>query len=116
MDDNIETTGFKSPIERLFVIASFICFVSLVFIYWVARPVVKLLGVWWVELLAYSIIPISVTFIILYRSRWHPEITGARRTSSLLLLSCVILIGVLFATGIVFCAEWLCWVTFYGGH
>src|ERR1035437_9343107 len=58
------------------------CLVSFGLIYWVARPVVMLLAVWWVELLVYALIPVAVSFIILYRSCWHQEITGVARTCS----------------------------------
>jgi hypothetical protein len=101
MDDNEQTPDVQSPLQRAVVMASIACFVSLIIIYWVARPAVELLHVRWVEWLVYAIIPISVTFIILYRSCWHPEITGAARTYSLLLLSCIILVGVFIAIGFI---------------
>ena len=102
MDDN-EQTSVQSPSEQAIVIASICCYVSLIFFYWVAKRVVVRLEVRWIELLVYAIIPITVTFIILYRSCWHREITGAARTCSLLLLSCVILGGELIAIGFMLC-------------
>jgi hypothetical protein len=68
----------------------------LIIFYWVAGRAVELLEVRWIEWLVYAIIPISVTFIILYRSCWNPEIKGVTQTCSLLLLSCIILGDVLF--------------------
>lgn len=103
MNDNEQTSQDQSPLQRAFTIASTACFVSLIIFYWVARPVVERLQVRWVELLVYAIIPLSVTFIILYRSCWHREITGAARTCSLLLLSCVILSCEFVAIGIMLC-------------
>jgi ABC-type iron transport system FetAB permease component len=82
---------FQFPLPRVIGVASFVCFVSLILIYWVARPVVELFNSWWAELLVYGIIPTLAAFVILYRSSWHREMTGAARTGSLLLLSCVIL-------------------------
>jgi hypothetical protein len=108
MDDNEQTPEVQSPSQQAIVIASIACFVSLLFFYWVARHAVELLEVRWIEWLFYSIVPISVTFIILYRSCWHPEITGAARTCSLLLLSCIILGGVLVASGFMFCISLFC--------
>jgi cytochrome bd-type quinol oxidase subunit 2 len=99
---------FQFPLPRVIVIALLACLVSLLFIYWAARPVVERLEVWWVEWLVYALIPIAVTFIILYCSSWHREITGAARTCSLLLLSCVILGGLLFAIGISVFVVWFC--------
>jgi hypothetical protein len=85
-----QPSEFQFPLPRDIGIASFACFVSLILIYWVTRPVVELFNIWWAELLVYGIIPTSAAFIILYRSSWHREMTGAARTGSLLLLSCVI--------------------------
>jgi len=73
--------------------------------YWVAKREVSQLQVWWAELLAYAIVPIAVTFVVLYRSCWHREITGAARTGSVLLLSCTILVGELIAMGILLCVA-----------
>src|ERR1039457_1520485 len=103
MNENEQTPEVQTPLRRVIVIASIASLVSLVFFYCVARPAVSRLQVWWVELLVYAIIPISVTFIILYRSCWHREITGAARTCSLLLISCIILGGDLIAIGFMLC-------------
>jgi hypothetical protein len=103
MDDNEQTPEVQSPLQRVIVIASIACFASLMFFYWVGKPAIELLEVRWIELLVYSVIPISVTFTILYRSCWHREITGAARTCCLLLLSGIILGGELIAIGIMLC-------------
>jgi hypothetical protein len=116
MNDNEQTSQDQTPSQQVFVIASIACFVSLMIIYWVASPAVKLLEVRWVELLAYAIIPLSVTFIILYRSCWHREITGAARTCSLLLLSCVILSCEFIAIGIMLCIGLFCFNAISGGN
>ena len=67
-------------------------------VYWVARRVVERLENGWLQLLVYAFVPMTIAFVILYRSDWHPEITGAARTCSLLFLSVIIFIGVLIAT------------------
>jgi hypothetical protein len=108
MDDNEQRPDVQSPLQRTIVVASIACFVSSLSFYWIARRTVELLEVDWVQWLVYGIIPITVTFIILYRSCWHPEITGAARTGSLLLLSCVILGGVLLAIGVMLAMLWFC--------
>jgi hypothetical protein len=116
MNDNEQSPEVQSPIQRDFITASIACFASLIFIYWVASPAVKLLEVRWIELLVYSSIPISVTFIILYRSCWHREITGAARTFCLLLLSGIIFGGEVIATGIIFCIAMFCLNAMQGGN
>jgi hypothetical protein len=80
-------------------VALFACLVCFGSIYWVTRSVVGLLAVWWAELLVYALIPVSVTFVILYRSDWHRGITGTKRTSLMLLLSSGIFCCAIFAIG-----------------
>ena len=119
VDDNEQTLEAQSPLQRVVGIASFACFVCLSLIWWIASPVVKLLDVWWAELLVYTIIPISVTFIILYRSCWHQEIVGATRTCSLLLLSGAVLSGIILALGVIFSIAMFYSISFrdgFGGH
>jgi hypothetical protein len=116
MNDDEQPPEVQSPAQRVIVMASFACFVSLAFFYWVARPAVELLEVLWVEWLVYAIIPISVTFTILYRGCWHREITGAARTCSVLLFSCLILAGVLVASGFMFYMGLFCLNAFSGGN
>lgn len=108
MSNGERLSEIQSPLQRDMVIASIACFVSLLAIYSVARPAVELLEIFWEELLAYAVIPISVTFIILYRSCWHREIIGLARTCSLLLLSSLILFGVMLAIGVLLCVLWFC--------
>jgi hypothetical protein len=80
-------------------VALFACLVCSVFIWWAAGPVLSLLDIWSDELLVSALIPILITFIILYRSYWHPKITGAPRTSLLFLLSGIIFCFSLFVIG-----------------
>jgi hypothetical protein len=96
----------QSPLQRTMATASVVCFVALAFVYWAARPVVERLGVWWAEGLVYAIIPITVTFVILYRSGWRRETTGRARIGSLLLLASVIFGGVLLAVCVMVSLAW----------
>ncbi len=114
MNENEQTPEVQSPLRRDIVIASTASFVSLIIFYCAAKPAVSQLQGWWVELLVYAIIPISVAFIILYRSCWHREITGAARTCSLLLISCMILGGDLIAIGALLCmaVSFICMIAF----
>ena len=107
-NENERTSKLQFPFQRVIVIASLACFVSLMFLYCAARPAVSPLHVWWVELLACAIIPISVTYMVLYRSCWHREIAGITRACSVLRLSCFILGGELLAVGILLCIAVFC--------
>ena len=84
-----------------YVIAVIASLASLVFVHLVFKSAIAWLEVWWAELLAYALFPISVIFVILYRSCWHRELTGATRTLSLIglssfILAAVLLVGVFF--------------------
>jgi hypothetical protein len=106
---NDQPSEFQLPIG----VASFACLATLTFFYWYAGSAVKLLDVWWAKLLVYALIPILVTFIILYHSGWHRVVVGPTRTCSLLLLSCAILVGVLFAIGAILALVWFGSIAIY---
>jgi hypothetical protein len=92
------------PVSSPFGLAAFICLAVFGLIYWVTRPLVTRIGIGWVEFLAYALLPLVVTFTILYRSAWHREMTRLTRTgylmltSGLILCSDLVLIGILLAT------------------
>lgn len=102
----------ESPLSRILRIGSLACFVSAMGFYGVAHFFVSRLQVWWMEALIYTLVPLSVTFVVLYRSCWHREISGAQRTSRLLALSCAIVggevIALLLAAAALFCMGLLC--------
>jgi hypothetical protein len=114
MNENEQTPEVQSPLRRDIVIASIASLVSLTIFFCAARPAVSKLQVWWAELLIYAFIPISVAFVILYRSCWHREIAGAARTCSLLMISCIILAGDLIAVGAMLfvAASFICMIAF----
>lgn len=116
MNENEQPSEVQSPLQRAVVMASLACFISLAFVYGVARPAVELLGIPWVEGLVYALIPVAVTFVILYRSCWHREIMGAARTCSVLLFSCIILAGVLMAMGFLLYIALFCFNAVSGGN
>jgi hypothetical protein len=116
MDNNGQSPEVQPPLQRAVVMASIACFASLTFFYWVARPAVESIEDGWAEFMVYAIIPMTVTFIILYRSCWHREITGIARTGSLLLLSCIILGSEVIAVGFMLCVAMFCFNAIQGGN
>lgn len=112
MSQNEQPSEVQSPIG----VASFVCFVSLAFVYLTARPVVSRLQVWWAELLVYAFIPILATFIILYRSCWHREMARVARTPFLIWLSCVIFGGVTIFIGIIIILAFVFFYRFTAFH
>ena len=94
--DNGQPTDATLPIGM----AAFMCLACFACIYLSSKSWVVRLGVWWAELLVYALIPVSVAFVILYRSRWHLEMVRSARTSCLILFSFLILGGDLLFLGI----------------
>jgi hypothetical protein len=77
----------------LFLIAGLACLMCLPVIYLATRPVIWWFYMPWVEWLLmtlFIILPLSLTFIILYWSAWHQEWPKIRRIVSVALSSCVI--------------------------
>ena len=103
MHDQEPAPAVRPALLQAVVNAAVACFLALLFCYWAARPVVDQLEVRWARWLAYAIIPMAITFTMLYRSCWHREITGAARTLSLLLLCGLILGGELIAIAVMLC-------------
>jgi hypothetical protein len=99
MNETEQMPETRSPMPRIVGVASLSCLVSLILFYWAVRGAVSEIGVWWEEWLVYATVPVLLTFLILYRSCWHPEITGAARTCYLFLLSCLIFAGDIVAVG-----------------
>jgi len=105
MDQIEPSTEVQSPAQRAGIIASFACLACLAYLFWVVRPAVELLGVGWAELLVYTLVPITLTFVILHGSNFHREMARMARTSFLLLVSCLIFGGTFFfMVVLVFCA------------
>jgi len=92
MEENDQPAEVRLPVGM----AAIACIVCFAFVFGATKSAVVRLGVWWVELLIYALIPIAVSFVILYRSHWHLEMARVARTSRLILLSCLI-----------FCSEFL---------
>lgn len=99
---------FETPFPPAVGIALLGCLVSLMLVYWIARPLLERHAVWWAEWLVYAFVPVAVTFITLYRSNWHREMTRTRRPWFLLLISGVIFGGLLLAVAGFLAVAWFC--------
>ena len=99
-DDGTSSSEIQPPGQRAVILACFACFITLAFFYWAAQPLFRLIAVPWIQFLACALVPMAVTFAILYRSCWHREFAGAKRTWSLFLLSCIILAGVIIGSSL----------------
>jgi hypothetical protein len=91
-----QPTDVQSPAQRAGILAALACLVCSTLLVWVARPAVELLPVWWMELLVYVLVPIALTFTLLYASSIHREMRRLARTAFLFLVSCLIFGGVTF--------------------
>lgn len=95
----------------LFLTASLACLFCAPVIYLATRPVAWLFHAQWIAWLLlglFVLVPLAVTFIILYQSGWHVERPKFRRIVSTIFSSCVIFgvdllaVGVLIAVVCVF--------------
>lgn len=75
------------------LIAGLACFLSLPIVYVTTRPVAWLFDapwVAWLQLGVFTIAPVMVAFLVLYRCAWHDDRPRSRRILSTILSSCVI--------------------------
>lgn len=82
-------------------LAGFVCFAGQAVIYLATRPFIDYLDRWGIQWLLYTSIPISVAFIILYRSSWHQELGRFTRVLSMLLSAFIIFCCALLIGGII---------------
>jgi hypothetical protein len=90
----------------LFLTAGLACLFCVPVLYLATRPVVRMVHLDWMVwplMGLFIVVPLMVTFIILYRSGWHEERPKFRRIVSTIFSSCVIfgldlvMVGVLLA-------------------
>lgn len=77
----------------LFLMAGLACLMCLPIVYLATRPVIWWIHVSWISwplLLLFIIVPLSVTFAVLYWSAWHSEWPRIRRIAVAAFSSCVI--------------------------
>jgi hypothetical protein len=90
MDDHEITDGKMPP----FLIAGLGCLFCLPVIYLTTRPLFWLLHharwVVWPFFTLWTLVPIMVAFVVLYRSAWHREWPRSRRIFSMIFSSCII--------------------------
>lgn len=104
---NGHTNGFTPPI----VLAGFACLLCFPIIYLATRPLAWLIHAQWIEWLLgplFILIPMSLAYMVLYRSPWHREWPGSRRTLSLILTSGMIFCTVLAIIGVMSAIAFLC--------
>ena len=111
MDENEQT-----PEQRATSVAAIVCFVSLIFTYLATSHFTAGVAVGWSESVVLLILPVAVTFAVLYRSHWHQEVTGVYRTCSLLALSCIIAVGETIGLGVIYCIGLFCLNGVSGGN
>jgi len=86
------------------LIAGLTCLFCMPIVFLTTRPVIWLSTAPWVAWLLGSffiVVPLVVTFIVLYRSAWHDELPQARRIISVVLSSFVILVADVLLVGAV---------------
>lgn len=89
-----QPTEAQSPAQRAEIIAVFACLASLVGLLAARGPVVGFLHVWWAGLLLCLLVPIALTFAILYGSCVHRELGKVVRVLFLFANSLLIFAGI----------------------
>lgn len=89
-------TEVQTPAQRAEIMAAFACLTSLVSLFAISQPLVEFLKVWWVGGLLCLLLPIALTFTILYGSCVHREMGKLARGlflfgNSLLIFGCICL-------------------------
>lgn len=69
-----EPTEVQTPAQRAEIMATFACLASLICLFVVSQPVVGFLHVKWAGELLCLLMPMALTFTILYRSCVHREL------------------------------------------
>jgi len=85
-------------------IAGFVCLLCFVVTCWISRLLENLYNGSWVYGLLSISFPLSVTFIILYRSSWHRELPTVTRILSMVLSAFIIFGVVLLVSGLLVAA------------
>jgi hypothetical protein len=83
--------------------AGLACLACVPIVYLATRPIVWLTlvpGVQWLVVGLFTILPVSVAFIVLYRSAWHEERPRLKRIFSAMMSACIIFGVDLFAVGV----------------
>ena len=89
MNANDQTNGGTPPV----VLATLGGLVSLPILHILTSPLGKVLNAHvagWLFLGLFTVVPMSVAFLILYRSVWHREYSRSRRIASVLLSTCLV--------------------------
>ena len=81
--------------------AALACALCSAYLFGIASPAVELLQVWWMEMLVYTIIPVTLTFTLLCGSHIHREMPMMKRAVFLFVVSVLMFAGVAFFLGAV---------------
>lgn len=80
----------QSPAQRAEILATLACVGCLVYLFSVGGAALDLVPIWWAKVLISALIPLALTFTILYGSNVHREMRRLVRTLFLLLNSVLI--------------------------
>lgn len=107
-----DPSQFLSPIG----VSVLACFLALAFAFWVGLPIVSLLNLPWAAPLVFMLMPVVVTFIILYQSCWHNEMVWTTRALLVSVYSILIFGGVLIGGGVILILGSLAYVTLFQSY
>jgi hypothetical protein len=95
----IEQSEVQSPAQREGIMAVLACGLCCAYLFGIASPTVQLLPARWAEMLVYTLLPLTLTFTLLYGSRIHREMARVARAAFLFMVSVLIFTGVAIFMG-----------------
>jgi hypothetical protein len=90
MNPEAPLTSDQPPAQRVGVLAAVACLASILYVAWVGQSVLAWLPVQWLAWVIYLLLPLALTFTILYGSQVHSEMRRAARAFFLLGFSLLI--------------------------
>lgn len=101
MNENDSPVEVQSPAQRMEILAALACLGCMVFLFSAGKLAMERAPLWWAKLLVYTLIPLTLTFTILYGSCIHREMKRAVRVLFLVGNSLLIFAGACLSLGII---------------
>lgn len=99
MNQSDQPNEVQSPAQRMEIVAALVCLGCQVCLFTFGSAAINHVPFYWAKMLVYILLPLTLTFTILYGSCIHREMRKAARVLFLLLHSLLIYAGACLALG-----------------
>jgi len=93
MNENDQSNEIQSPAQRMEIVTTLVCLGCQVCLFAFGSTAINRVPFYWARMSVYTLVPLTITFTILYRSCVHREMTKTVRVLCLLLNSFLIFLG-----------------------